>query len=271
MPADQQSSEAERRLVRVEQDGGVALLTLDRPEALNALSEALREQLLEAVTRLGADPSVRAVVLTGAGRAFCAGGDLKAMQARLGTPGGEVAYAGWMRMHEVGRAVTMLHNLHKVTVAAVNGPATGLGCDLALCCDFVVASQAATFSMSYVRRGLVPDGGGLYFLPRRVGLAKAKELIYSGRTFDAEEALALGAADRLAAAEELLPTARSLAEEMSGAPSSAIALSKSILDRSFELPLEEVFALGTSAQAICYTTDAHREAVDAFLQSRRRD
>jgi enoyl-CoA hydratase/carnithine racemase len=271
MPVEQEPQPTERRLVRVEHEGALARLTLDRPEALNALSEALRDQLLDSIAVLGADPSVRAVVLTGAGRAFCSGGDLKAMQARLSTPGGEVAYAGWQRMQEVARAVTKLHTLNKVTVAAVNGPAAGLGCDLALCCDFVVAASDATFAMSYVRRGLVPDGGGLYFLPRRVGLAKAKELIYSGRSVGAEEAVAIGLADRLVAAEDLLAEASHLAEEMSEAPLHAIALSKSILDRSFELSLEEVFALGTSAQAICYTTDAHREAVDAFLASRRHD
>lgn len=268
--SDQAAAKAEPRLVRVKIDDAIALVVLDRPEALNALSDALREQLLQALVDLGADAAVRAVVITGEGRAFCAGGDIKAMQTRLANPAGEAGFAGWLRMQEVGRAVTRLHTLNKVTVAAVNGPAAGLGCDLALCCDFVVAGSSASFAMSYVQRGLVPDGGGLYFLPRRVGLAKAKELIFSGRSVGAEEAHAIGLADRLVAQGELLAEARQLASEMSQAPLSALALSKSILDRSFELGLEDVFALGAAAQAICYTTDAHHDLVNAFLESRRR-
>ncbi len=271
MTTDLPDDSKERPLVRVELDEGIATVVLDRPEARNAMSDELREQMLAVFIRLGADPSIRAVILTGAGRAFCAGGDLKAMQSRMANPAGEVAYAGWLRMQEVSRAVARLHTLNKITVAAVNGPAVGLGCDLALCCDFLVAGGKATFAMSYLRRGLIPDGGGNYFLPRRVGLAKAKELIFSGRSIDAEEALTIGLVDRLVEQDELLGAARQFAREMSDAPLSAIALTKSILDRSLELSLDEVFALGAAAQAICYTTDAHHDLVTDFLQSRRRD
>ncbi|HVB06130.1 MAG TPA: enoyl-CoA hydratase/isomerase family protein [Acidimicrobiales bacterium] len=259
-----------RPLVRVERGGGVAVVLLDRPEALNALSDGLREALVGALAGIAEEEGVTAVVLTGSGRAFCAGGDLKAMQQRLERPQGSVAFAGWRRMHTVSAAVTLLHSLDKVTVAAVNGPAVGLGCDLALCCDFVVASSEATFAMSYAKRGLVPDGGGMYYLPRRVGLAKAKELLFSGRTVAAEEAMEIGIADRLVEPAALLEAARTLAEEMTAASPTALALTKSILNRSFELELDEVYALGASAQAICYTTDDHREAVRAFLDSRRR-
>ncbi len=262
---------AERSLVRVERRDDIAVVFLDRPEALNALSDALRDELVAAIAVLGSDAGVSAIVLTGAGRAFCAGGDLKAMQERLTQPLGSTAFAGWQRMHTVSAAVTSLHALDKVTVAAVNGAAAGLGCDLALCCDFVVASRAATFAMSYLRRGLVPDGGGMYYLPRRVGLAKAKELLFTGRTVEGEEALQLGIADRLAEPEELIEEACTLAREMTPPSSTALALTKSIVNRTFELDLDEVYALGASAQAICYTTDEHRAAVDAFLESRRRD
>jgi enoyl-CoA hydratase/carnithine racemase len=258
--------------VRTSVDDGVALVVLDRPESLNAVSDALRAQLLDALAALADDATVRAVVLTGEGRAFCAGGDLKAMSERLASPQGLVAFAGWERMQTVSRAVVRLHSMNKVTIAAVNGAAAGLGCDLALCCDFVVCAPNAVFAMSYLRRGLIPDGGGLYFLPRRVGLQKAKELIYTGRPVEAAEAVAIGLADRLVEeGAELLEVARSLAAEMTVASDSAIALTKSILDRSFELSLEEVFALGASAQAICYTTNSHRVAVESFLASRRHD
>jgi enoyl-CoA hydratase/carnithine racemase len=160
----------------------------------------------------------------------------------------------------------MLHALPKPAIAAVNGPATGLGADLALCCDFVVASSGASFAWSYVLRGLIPDGGGLYLLPRRVGLARAKELIYSGRTVAADEAAALGIVDRLSAPDALLECARAWAAELGRSAGPALALSKSILDKTFELSAEEVFAQGSQAQAICYTTVEHQASIAAFLQ-----
>ena len=130
----------------------------------------------------------------------------------------------------------------------------GLGCDMALCCDFIIASEAAIFAMSFIQRGLVPDGGGMYFLPRRVGLPRAKELIFTGRSVEAEEALAIGLADRVAARTPCCTEARAWAVELSRGSPAALALAKSILDRTFELPEEQVFALGREAQAICYTT-----------------
>ena len=161
--------------------------------------------------------------------------------------------------------ISHLHSLEKPTIAAVNGAAAGLGCDLALCCDFIVASEQAFFTMSYVQRGLIPDGGGLYFLPRRVGLPKAKELIFSARRVQADEALRIGMADRVVPAANLVTDAVEWAAELGGGNSTALALSKAILDQTFELTAEQAFALGAQAQAICYTTDEHHEAVAAFL------
>ena len=140
---------------------------------------------------------------------------------------------------------------------------------MALCCDFIMASSSASFAMSFIHRGLIPDGGGMYFLPRRVGLPRAKELIFTGRSVDAEEALAIGLADRLSAADELLKNAHDWAIQLSQGSSAALALSKSILDRTFELTDEQVFALGREAQAICYTTSEHQDAVAAFLKKKR--
>jgi enoyl-CoA hydratase/carnithine racemase len=159
--------------------------------------------------------------------------------------------------------------MSKPTIAAVNGAAVGLGCDLALCCDFIIASDAAMFAMSFIQRGLVPDGGGLYFLPRRVGLARAKDLIFSGRRVKADEALRMGLADRVCSAEVLLDEAQAWAVELSQGSRVALALAKSILDRTFETPEEQVFALGREAQAICYTTGEHRASVEAFLNKTR--
>jgi len=247
-------------------DGPVATLTLNRPERRNAIDDAMRYEMIDAFDRIARDDAVRAVVVTGAGKGFCSGGDVKGMQARLSAPPGEIAMNGWRRQHRTHHMLSALHTLPKPTIAAVNGAATGLGCDLALCCDFVVLSDAATMAMSYVHRGLIPDGGGMYFLPRRVGLPRAKELIFSGRTVAAEEALRIGMVDRVAPAEALVAEARGWAAELSKAPPGAIALSKTILDQTFELTMEQVFSLGSQAQGICYSSKDHLDSVAAFLE-----
>jgi enoyl-CoA hydratase/carnithine racemase len=255
--------------IEVERHGGVALIALNRPDVHNAMDDALRGELVDILDWAAQDDAVRAVVLTGRGRSFCAGGDIAAMQERLKAPIGTVAINGWQRQRRTHGAITQLHGLTKPTIAAVNGAAVGLGCDLALCCDFIIASEYAKFVMSYVLRGLIPDGGGLYFLPRRVGIARAKELIFSARRVEAEEALRIGLVDQLASADKLLDDAIALAESMIVGSSVAVALSKSILDQSFELPMDQLFALGRQAQAICYTTDEHRDAVNDFLNKRK--
>jgi len=259
-------SEEARVPVELTVDGGIATVTLNRPEVRNAIDDAARTELSRILERVSHDSDVRALILTGAGTAFCAGGDIKAMQQRLEASAGDVAANGWRRQRHTHEAVNALHELEKPTIAAVNGAAAGLGCDLALCCDLIIASETASFSMSYVLRGLVPDGGGLYFLPRRVGLPRAKELIFSARRVSAQEALAIGLADRLVKPDELLAEARRWADELTRGSSIALALAKSILDQSFERGVEEVFGLGGQAQAICYTTSEHRQAVEAFLK-----
>jgi enoyl-CoA hydratase/carnithine racemase len=255
-------------LLSIEQS--IAVVTLNRPEVRNAIDDEMRTQLIALLEGLANDGAISAVVITGAGKGFCAGGDIAGMQERLTVPAGEVAFNGWRRQKRTHQSVAALHGMPKPTIAAVNGAAVGLGCDMAMACDFVVASETATFSMSFVRRGLIPDGGGMYFLPRRIGLARAKELIFSGRTVNANEALQLGMVDRLAAPETLVSAAVAWAAELSQGSPTALALAKSILDRTFETPEEQLFALGREAQAICYTTSEHRRAVDAFLNNKDR-
>ena len=249
-------------------DEGVATVTLNRPHVRNAVNDAMRAELTAALERLANDDAVRAVVLTGKGAGFCSGGDIAGMQERLGAPPGDIAFTGWLRQKQLHRGVGVLHGMGKPTIAAVNGAAAGLGCDLALACDFIIASESASFIMSFILRGLVPDGGGLYFLPRRVGLPRAKELVFSGRCVSAPEALQIGLADRVTAPERLLTDAREWARQLSIGSPVALTLAKSILDRSLELGEEEVLALGREAQAICYTTTEHRAAVAAFLEKK---
>lgn len=255
-------------LIDLRIQSGIATIYLNRPEKRNAMSDDMRTELIAALERIAGDQSIRALVLTGNGKGFCAGGDVAGMERRMQAPVGEVGFNGWSRQQRVHHAVSLLHTLPKPTIAAVNGAASGLGADTALSCDFVVASEAASFSWSYINRGLIPDGGGMYFLPRRVGLAKAKELIFSGRKVDAEEALRLGIADRMASAETLIADAQAWAAELSQGSATALALGKTILNQSFELPANQLFAQGSQAQGICYTSSEHRDAVMAFLGKR---
>jgi enoyl-CoA hydratase/carnithine racemase len=246
-------------------NSGIATLMLNRPEKRNAISDDMRTELIAALEQVTRDNAIKALVLTGNGKGFCAGGDVAGMQKRMEAPTGEVAFNGWSRQQRVHHTVSLLHTMPKPTIAAVNGAAAGLGADMALSCDFIVASEEASFAWSYIKRGLIPDGGGMYFLPRRVGLSRAKELIFSGRKVDAKEALGIGIADRISKHEELLANAQAWASELSQGSRTALALGKSILNHSFELSAEQVFAQGSQAQAICYTTSEHRDSVLAFL------
>jgi enoyl-CoA hydratase/carnithine racemase len=252
-------------LVELKIEDGIAIVTLNRPEVRNAINDALRIELVGVLERVAGDEAVRAMVLTGKGKSFCAGGDISGMKERLKAPAGQVAFNGWRRQGQTHKSVALLHAMPKPVIAAVNGAAAGLGCDMALACDFIIVSEHAAFTMSFVKRGLVSDGGGMYFLPRRIGLPRAKELIFTARSVDAKEALAIGLADRSAAAATLVSEAAAWARELGQGSSAAIALSKAILDRSFETSEEQVFALGREAQAVCYTTAEHRDAVTAFL------
>lgn len=252
-------------MIVLEIESGVATLGLDRPAKRNAIDDEMRARLVAALDGIAADKDIRALVLTGKGEGFCAGGDIAAMEKRLQAPSREDSLA---RQHMVHEAQARLHALPVPTIAAVNGAAAGLGADMAIACDFVMASRRATFAWSYIRRGLVPDGGGSYFLPRRVGLARARDLIFTGRTIDAEEALRIGVADRVTSPEALLADAKAWALELGHHSRTALALAKSILDRGLERPMREVFDEESRAQVTCYASAEHRDAVTAFLAKR---
>lgn len=251
--------------IELKVETGIAVLTLNRPEKRNAISDAMRSELITALEQVAGDAKIRALVLTGSGKGFCAGGDVAGMQRRMDAPAGEVGFNGWTRQQRVHHSIALLHTMPKPVIAAVNGSANGLGADMALACDFVIASEGASFTWSYILRGLIPDGGGMYFLPRRVGLSRAKQLIFTGRKVEAAEALQLGIADRLSRPDALLADAQAWARDLSQGSAAALALGKSIIDQSFELPAEQVFAQGSQAQGICYTSTEHRESVMAFL------
>jgi enoyl-CoA hydratase/carnithine racemase len=255
----------ESSLITLDVAHGVATLTLNRPEKRNAITDEMRSELIDHLEAIAVNRDIRALVLTGSGKGFCAGGDVDGMKSRMDAPAGEIAFNGWSRQQRVHHAVNLLYTMPKPTIAAVNGPAAGLGADMALSCDFVLASSEASFAWSYIKRGLIPDGGGLYFLPRRVGLAKAKDLIFSGRSVNAQDALTLGIADEISAPQALLERAYEWAKELGAGSATALALGKTILNQSFESSAPQVFAQGSQAQGVCYTSHEHRDAVMAFL------
>ncbi len=252
-------------LIDLKVESTIATITLNRPDKRNAMSDDMRTELIDALERVAADKAIKALVLTGAGKGFCAGGDISGMQRRMNAPAGEVGFNGWHRQQRVHHTQALLHTMPKPVIAAVNGAASGLGADTALACDFIIASEWASFTWSYIHRGIIPDGGGMYFLPRRVGLPKAKELIFTGRKVDIDEALALGIVDRKASTDTLLADAQAWAAELGKGSATALALTKTILNQSFELSSHDVFAQGSQAQGICYTSTEHRESVLAFL------
>lgn len=252
-------------LIDLQVQGGIATLTFNRPDKRNAMSDDMRTEFIHALERVTADKAIRALVLTGAGKGFCAGGDISGMERRMNAPAGEIAFNGWHRQQRVHHTQALLHTMPKPVIAAVNGAASGLGADTALACDFIIANEWASFTWSYIHRGIIPDGGGMYFLPRRVGLPKAKDLIFTGRKVDVDEALALGIVDRKTGADSLLTDAQSWAAELSKGSGTALALGKTILNQTFEMSAQQVFAQGSQAQGICYTSTEHRESVMAFL------
>lgn len=252
--------------IETELRGAIAVIRLNRPELRNAINDQMRQELIAAFEWADQSPAVRAVVLTGAGKGFCSGGDIGGMRERLSAPQDQVSFNGWMRQKKTHRGVAVIHGCTKPVIAAMNGAAFGLGLDMAMACDFIIAANGAKMSMSFLKRGLVSDGGGMYFLPRRVGLPRAKELILSGRVVQSDEALAIGLVDRVSDGETLLEVACAWAEELTQGSPAAVALTKEILDKTFESSDEEIFALGRQAQAICYSTKEHRASVEAFLQ-----
>jgi 2-(1,2-epoxy-1,2-dihydrophenyl)acetyl-CoA isomerase len=244
----------------------IATLTLNRPERLNALSDALREDLFDAVTKSASDPNVGVLVVTGAGRGFCSGGDVKSMSERdqVGHPPTTSERLAPMR----DRIILAMRDCPKPVIAAVNGAAAGAGMNLALACDMRIASTAAKFSQAFVKRGIPPDWGGSFFLPRVVGTAKACELIFTGETIDAAEALKLGIVNAVVAPEELMAEAYKLARKIAAGPPVAIQLSKRAIHHNQDVDLRAALEFETFAQNVCKDTEDAKEGVRAFVEKR---
>jgi 2-(1,2-epoxy-1,2-dihydrophenyl)acetyl-CoA isomerase len=253
-------------LVRFDVEGEIGTVTLNRPEKLNALSPELAGELVDVLKAAATNDRVRALVITGAGRAFCAGGDIETMR-RL------VDQQDWTSIRGLVAAgatvATTLASMRKPTIAAVNGAAAGGGGGLALACDLRIASDAALFGLVFNRIGLHPDWGGAYFLPRIVGAGKALELILSGDIVDANEGLRLGIFNRVVPAPQLAATARDVATTLAAKPPLAVMLARQAVHESFSMTLKDVLELEIENQLRCFKTEDAREGVNAFLEKRR--
>jgi 2-(1,2-epoxy-1,2-dihydrophenyl)acetyl-CoA isomerase len=247
----------------VDRVDGVATLTMNRPEARNALDIRMREELVEALEEIERDPAMRVVILTGASGHFSAGGDVKTMAARRHT-----AAEGRERVELLNRFVLRLFNFPKPTIAMVDGFAVGAGCNIALGCDMIIASDRAKFGEVFIKIGLVPDGGGTWLLQRLVGLAKAKEMVLTGDIIDAAEAFRIGLVNRVVPAAELERITRALAAKIATGPPIAATLAKSLLNRAATVDLAAALEGEAFGQSNAISTEDHAEGVRAFLEKR---
>jgi len=252
-----------------EQSGPVVTLTLNSPETRNVLTGNTAPQaFVDACARINADASVRAVIVTGAGPAFSAGGDLKDMQKMFDHSPSQLR--DWYRTG-VQRLAMAVYHLEVPVIAAVNGPAIGAGCDLTTMCDMRIASDKASFAESFVKVGLIPGDGGAWLLPRVVGKSMAAEMSFTGRTLDANEALRIGLVSRVVAREQLLPEARALAAQIAQNPGGALRMAKKLLREGERLDFGPLLELSASLQALAHKTPHHVEAVNAFVEKRKPD
>jgi len=250
----------------VEQEDGVATVRMNNAERLNALSPTMTRELFDALGGLGEDQAVRAIVLTGEGRGFSAGADLSALHEPYLK--GERPQLSLFLKEGYNKLIPLLAESPKPVVAAVNGVVAGAGVSLALACDIRIASDAASFTLAFVKIGLVPDAGSSYLLPRAVGMAKALELALLSDRIDASRALELGLVNRVVPAASLTEEARSLAARLAELPTTAIALTKRLFNESSRLPLPEAMDREAQVQDEAAATHDHIEGVLAFLEKR---
>jgi enoyl-CoA hydratase/carnithine racemase len=251
--------------ILVSEADGILTITLNRPEKLNAFIGHMRRDLAEILEHGGSERGVRVVIITGAGRGFCAGGDVEFMASLMERNDSEE----FARILGAGRRVILaIRQMTKPVIAAVNGVAAGAGCNLALACDFRIASTAATFTQPFMKVGLNPDWGGTYFLPRLVTPNKACELFFLGETIGAEEAARLNIVNQIVSPDELESATKQLAERLRAAPPIALAAAKQAVYMSEAQNLEEMLRFETESQLRCFASEDGHEGVRAFLEKR---
>ena len=260
VPTD--AAEAIAGLLLVRPAPGVAELRLNRPEKLNALDEATYAALTEACHRLHEDASVRAVILSGAGRGFCSGSDVGAMLQTTGP----AARARLQRRHA---AVQALYRIEKPVIAAVHGPVAGIGFSLAMASDLILAAEGTYFQQAFTNVGLVPDGGAIFFMAQRLGIGRAKDLVMSARRLDAAEALDWGVVNRVVPPDALADEALALAVQLAAAPTYVLGLAKKMFAASCAPALETVLEIESFAASVARASHDHREGVMAFREKRK--
>jgi 2-(1,2-epoxy-1,2-dihydrophenyl)acetyl-CoA isomerase len=253
-------------------ENGIAMLTMNRPESLNALSGEMMEAMSEAVPRLAEDPEVKVIVLTGAGRGFCAGGDVKGMATRNASSGEntkpvtmEDRARGLRKGMEVSR---ILYQCSKPTIAMMRGPAAGAGLSLGLACDMRIASETIRLTTAFVNVGASGDYGGSYFLTKLVGGAKARELYFTGRKIEGAEAAALGIVNHLVPDDQLEAKTMELAQQIANGPTIALQYMKQNLNAAETGTLEQVFDMEAMSMTRTMMTEDHKEAARAFVEKR---
>jgi 2-(1,2-epoxy-1,2-dihydrophenyl)acetyl-CoA isomerase len=246
----------------------VGTVTLNRPDKLNAFAGRMRQEITQALQRMAEDPDVRVIVITGAGRAFCAGADIGYMQKLLEHKDSD-AFA---KLVDAGRGVvTTIRSTPKPVIASINGAAAGGGANLALACDLRIASDRASIGQTFNRIGLHPDWGGTYFLPRLVGVAKAMELVFTGDMIDAAEAHRIGLVNRVVAADQLETATKELASKLAAKPPLALAMAKRALYQSAHESLERMLDIELDHQLKVFGSDDAGEGLAAFLEKRAPD
>lgn len=249
--------------IRLEVEGGVATLTLNRPEVLNSFNRPMKDELLAVLKEVERNAAIRGLVVTGAGRAFSAGQDLKERQAP-----GAADLATELR-ERYNPLVLAMRRMEKPIVGAINGAAAGAGCSVALACDIRLASEAASFIEVFGRVGLVPDTGSSWLLPRLVGYARAAEMVFTAEPVDAQTAERIGLVNRVVPAEQLMPEARALAERLAAAAPLALGLAKRALNRALESGFESALEYEAQLQGIAGRSRDHVEGVAAFVEKRQ--
>jgi 2-(1,2-epoxy-1,2-dihydrophenyl)acetyl-CoA isomerase len=247
--------------IQVTKAGGIATVTLNRPDKLNALSEEMYHGIAEQFPALDADDDVRAIVLTGAGRAFCAGGD-------VGSMGGYDVVTGRRRSQKHKSTVVNVYNTEKPVIAAVRGPAAGIGFSLALACDLIIASDTAYFLAAFKKVGIPPDGGAVFFLTQYLGIARAKEIAYTARRVPAQEAKDMGLVARVVPDARLEAEAAELAGELAASATFALKLAKRMFHAMYVPTLEMLLEMENLAVCGARLTHDHEEGVAAFREKR---
>ncbi len=258
--------------ILIAQDGGVRTLTLNRPDAHNAITPDQRNFLADEFARISEDLSVRAVIFTANGKGFCTGADLRvARPERVQPPDApDRAIMEVARGIKVGaqKLISAILDCEKPVIAAVNGTAAGMGVHMAVACDLVVAAEGVRFIEVFVRRGLVPDAGGVYLLPRLIGPQKAKELMFFGDDVSAADAAAMGLINRVVPPDELMPAARAWAERLAAQPTKSLTMSKLLVNRSFETSRQTMFEMESWGQEVLMAGEDADEGVNAFKERR---